>query len=78
LELGTEQRAELVRMANQIAGNFAHHPAEQAAGEVAAHLRSFWTPSMLRDLSAAVARGSEPDGSSALDPVVTAAVRLLG
>ncbi len=73
----TEQQAELVRMANQIAGNFAHHPAEQAAAEVADHLRSFWTPLMLRDLSAAASELG-PDGAASLDPIVTAAVRLLG
>ncbi|MGD0084047.1 MAG: formate dehydrogenase subunit delta [Acidimicrobiales bacterium] len=72
------KQAELIRMANQIAGNFAHHPVEQAATEVASHLRSFWTPSMLRDLTALAAGGSGSDGSEPLDPVVIAAVRLLG
>jgi len=65
-------------MANQIASNFAHHPAEQAVAEVASHLRSFWTPSMLRDLRAAVAAASGMEAAAPLDPVVTAAVRLLG
>ncbi len=42
---------DLVRMANQIASNFAHHPPEQAVGEVAAHIRSFWTPTMRSELA---------------------------
>lgn len=63
-------------MANQIAGNFAHHPPERAAAEVAEHLRSFWTPTMLHELTTATLGG--PDGHVPLDPVVTAAVGLLG
>ncbi len=62
----------LVRMANQIAANVAHHPYEQAAGEVAAHLRSFWAPSMREELAAYVA-----DGGTGLDPVAREAVAQL-
>ncbi len=61
-----------VRMANQIAANFRHHPDAQAADEIAAHLRSFWTPWMLERLGAVVAAGGE-----GLDPLVVAAVDLL-
>lgn len=42
----------LVRMINQIAANVAHHPHDQAVTEIAAHLRSFWAPSMRADLVA--------------------------
>ena len=59
-------------MANQIAANFRHHPDDQAAGEVAAHLRSFWTPWMLERLDAVVAAGG-----AGLDPLVVAALLLL-
>ena len=36
--------AALVRMANQIAANVAHHPHDQAPAEITAHLRSTWAP----------------------------------
>ena len=42
----------LVRMVNQIAVNVAHHPPDQAEAEIAAHLRSFWAPSMRAELVA--------------------------
>ena len=64
----------LVRMANQIAANVAHHPADQAADEVAAHLRSFWAPSMRRRLAEWVV----DEGGSGLDPVARTAVDRLG
>ena len=59
-------------MANQIAANFRHHPDDQAAGEVAAHLRSFWTPWMLERLASVIAAGGE-----GIDPLVVAAAALL-
>jgi formate dehydrogenase subunit delta len=59
----------LVRMANQIASQFAHHPPEQAADEVATHLRSFWAPPMREELIAYV-----DDGGTGVDPVVTMAL----
>jgi formate dehydrogenase subunit delta len=62
----------LIRMANQIAGQFAHHPPEQAAAEVATHLRTFWAPPMRVELTAYV-----DDSGVGLDPVVLAAVDLL-
>lgn len=65
------ERAE-VRMANQIAANFRHHPEEQATAEVAGHLRSFWTPRMLGQLRAMV-----EDGAVDVDPLVRRAVELL-
>jgi formate dehydrogenase subunit delta len=62
----------LVRMANQIASQFAHHPPEQAAGEVAAHLRLFWPPPMRVELTSYV-----DDGGTGVDPVVLLALDLL-
>ena len=61
----------LVRMANQIAKNFGHHPADVAAREVATHLLSFWAPAMRDQLCAYVRAGGE------LDPVADQAVRSL-
>jgi hypothetical protein len=39
----------LVRMANQIAGGVPSR--EDVAGQVSHHMRQFWTPEMLKDLS---------------------------
>ena len=47
----------LVRMANQIAANVAHHPHDRAVDEIAEHLRLTWAPSMRVDLLAYVDRG---------------------
>lgn len=66
---------DLIRMANQIAANFAHHRADQAAGEVATHLRTFWSPAMRSDLAAWLASPG-PDGDE-LHPLVVAALRSL-
>jgi formate dehydrogenase subunit delta len=63
----------LIRMANQIASNYAHHPPEQAAAEVAAHLRSFWAPPMRADLVEYV-----HEGGTGVDPVVVMALEQLG
>lgn len=60
---------DLIRMANQIAENFAHHPAEQAAGEVANHLQLFWTMTMRSELEAWVDQGGEELHPLALEAV---------
>jgi len=61
-----------VRMANDIAAQFAHLPPEAAASAVAAHLRTFWDPRMRDQLVEHVA-----GGGAGLDPlVVRAAARL--
>jgi formate dehydrogenase subunit delta len=60
---------DLIRMANQIALNFAHHPADQAAGEVAEHLRAFWTPAMRAELEDWAAQGGEELHPLALEAV---------
>lgn len=63
-------RADLTRMSNQIAANFRHHPADQAAAEVANHIRMFWPPLMRRELLDNVAGGG-------FDPLVVAAAGIL-
>jgi formate dehydrogenase subunit delta len=63
-------RDDLVRMANQIAANFRHHGTDVAAGEVAGHLRRFWSTSMRAEFLA----GQDTTG---LDPIVVAAKELL-
>jgi formate dehydrogenase subunit delta len=62
----------LVRMANQIAANYAHHAPEVAASEVATHVKSFWAPPMRADLTAYV-----DGGGTGVDPVVVAALEQL-
>jgi formate dehydrogenase subunit delta len=59
-------------MANQIAANFAHHPADQAASEVAAHIKSFWTPAMREDLRAWL-----DDGGDEVHPIAVEAFERL-
>ncbi|CUR59235.1 conserved hypothetical protein [metagenome] len=58
----------VVRMANDIARQFAHLAPEDAAVAVAGHLRLFWDPRMRRELRAEVER--DPDQVS--PAVVTA------
>ena len=58
----------VVRLANDIARQFAHLPPAEAAQAVAAHLHQFWDPRMLADLAREVA--DDPDR---LDPLVLAA-----
>lgn len=61
---------QLVKMANQIADNFAFH--EDAAERLADHLKRFWAPSMLRSLAEFNAAGG--DG---LKPTVRTALETL-
>jgi len=63
-------RADLVRMANQIAANFRHHPEAQAAAEVANHIRMFWPPLMRQELVDNI-------GCGEFDPLVVEAAELL-
>ena len=60
-------RANLVRMANQIARNLAREPDPAAA--TAAHIRQFWEPRM----HTALVQG----GTDGLDPAVVSALALL-
>ncbi len=61
--------ADQVRMANDIARQFAHLDADKAVGEIVTHLHSFWDPRMRAQLQQAVDQGAE-----GLDPLVVAAV----
>jgi formate dehydrogenase subunit delta len=58
----------VVRLANDIAAQFAHRSAADASSSVAAHLRTFWDPRMRAELLDLVTAGG-----SGLDPVVVAA-----
>ena len=62
----------LVRMVNQVAANVAHHPPDQAAAEIAAHLRSFWAPSMRAELVSYL-----DGGGLDLTPLAASATELL-
>lgn len=61
-----------VRLANDIAVQFHHLPADAAAKEVAGHIRSFWDPRMRTKLFERI-----DAGEAGLDPLVTAAADLL-
>ena len=62
----------LTRMVQQIARNNSALPPDEAVDRIAGHLKSFWTPAMIRELQAYAA--FSPDS---LDPsVVTALDRL--
>lgn len=69
-----------VRMANQIAAQFRRHPDDKAAGEIATHLRNFWTPWMLERLERFAGQGGAGGAAGeggGLDPLVLRAVELL-
>lgn len=57
----------LVRMANQIATFFESQPDEDKAGCVAAHLKEFWEPRMLEQLSSHLDGGGKGLSPLALD-----------
>jgi len=61
---------QLIKMANQIAANFAFH--EDGAGRVADHLKRFWAPVMIRQL-----RDHADAGGAGLDTAVLDALKLL-
>jgi formate dehydrogenase subunit delta len=61
-----------VRLANDIATQFHHQAPEQAAAEIAAHMRSFWEPRMTTALLAHVDAGGE-----GLDELAVRAAELL-
>jgi formate dehydrogenase subunit delta len=63
-------RADLTRMANQIAANFRHHAPDKAAAEVANHIRMFWPPLMRQELL-------DNADDTGFDPLVVAAAGLL-
>lgn len=66
--------AQLVRMANQIGSFFqAQTPSDSVAARqaIAGHLKSFWSPSMRRQL----VHGLDAGGALQLMPIVASAVR---
>jgi formate dehydrogenase subunit delta len=62
----------VIRLANDIAAQFRHRPEDEAAAEVAAHIRRFWDPRMRAELLT-LADHRQVD----LDAGVLAAVELL-
>ncbi len=68
----TAQTSPQVRMANEIAAQFRHLPAGEAAAAVAGHIRTFWEPRMTAELVRLI-----DAGAADLDPLVLAAARLL-
>jgi formate dehydrogenase subunit delta len=61
-----------VRLANDIAVQFHHRPADEAASAIANHIRMFWDPRMRTELLSR----AETD-TAELDPLVLAAVKIL-
>jgi formate dehydrogenase subunit delta len=59
-------------LVNEIALQFAHQPPDTAAEAIAGHLRKFWDPRMIADLTL---RAEVEAGE--LDPLALAAVQLL-
>jgi formate dehydrogenase subunit delta len=59
----------LVRMANQIGDFFATQPQDKAVEGVAVHLKKFWTPKMISELS-----GYSLSGGAGLAPLARAAL----
>ncbi|MCB2107942.1 MAG: formate dehydrogenase subunit delta [Rhodobacteraceae bacterium] len=62
----------LTYMANQIGKFFAHEGEEQAAHDIADHLRRFWDPRMRKDILAHLSAGG-----AGLDPAVRRALEEL-
>lgn len=61
-----------VRLANEIAIQFTHLPADNAAARIAKHLHDFWEPRMLAALLAHI-----DAGGADLDPVAARAAEQL-
>ena len=70
--MGTTTVPSHVRLVNEIAVQFAHRPAEEAAAAIAVHLRAFWEPRMTAALLAHV-----DSGGPGLEPVASRAAELL-
>ena len=73
--VGNDPASEYVRMANDIAAQFAHHPVDVAVGEVLHHLRNYWEPHMRAQLVAVLERDDESAGR--LSPLALAAAEQL-
>ncbi|MDX6250068.1 MAG: formate dehydrogenase subunit delta [Kribbellaceae bacterium] len=61
-----------VRLANEIARQFAHRPAADAATAIANHMKAVWDPRMKKALLASLDAGDD-----ALDPVAALAAEQL-
>jgi formate dehydrogenase subunit delta len=59
-------------MANEIAVQFYHRPAGEAAQTIASHIQRFWAPGMVRQLI-----GHADNHDAELDPLIIEAVKLL-
>ena len=70
---GPSTTDKLVYMANQISGFFGSQKGNTAALHTADHIKSFWTPHMLRDIYAHV---DKTDGKG-LKPLSLEAIRFL-
>ncbi|MGH3585515.1 MAG: formate dehydrogenase subunit delta [Pseudonocardia sp.] len=70
--MGTTTVPPHVRLVNEIAAQFAHRPPDEAAAEIAAHLRAFWERRMTTALLAHVEAGGAD-----LEPVSARAATLL-
>jgi formate dehydrogenase subunit delta len=62
-------RMSVVRLANDIAAQFAHEPAPVAARSVANHIRTFWDPRMRAGLLALDGAGEQGLAGPARDAV---------
>jgi formate dehydrogenase subunit delta len=62
----------LLRMSQQIAANMRAFPHDDAVARIAAHLKSFWTPTMLAELRERAAHDPQ-----SVDPVVREALARL-
>jgi formate dehydrogenase major subunit len=69
--VGRDPDADLVRMANHIAGQFAHLDHEAAVAAVATHLRSFWEPAMRAHLAELADAGADELGPLAAGAALT-------
>lgn len=66
------QTADMIRMANQIAGFFKNYGAEEGKKEVATHINNFWEPRMRQQFFNYVGQGG-----TGFDPLVLAAADLV-
>ena len=66
------EQAELIRMANQIAGFFKNYGSEEGKKEIAAHINNFWEPRMRCKLFELLSAGG-----TGLDPLVIEASQLV-
>lgn len=72
-EFHHDTTAKLVYMANQISKYFASQPGGMASIGTADHLKSFWSPTMLRDIY----KHLDATGGQGLAPVALESIRIL-